>query len=93
MIGSTSSINAIDNVGQTASPVYLANGTPVTTSTTSSGLWSGSLLNPIDEDLTGARLGNIGLDDFEIGLLCPSGGTISEGHLHILVAPLMSPLR
>jgi hypothetical protein len=52
-IGSTSSTSAINNVGQTTTPVYLADGTLVTTSTTSSGLWSGSLLNPIDEDLSG----------------------------------------
>jgi hypothetical protein len=54
VIGSTSSVNAIDNVGQTATPVYLADGTLVTTSTTSSGLWSGSILHPINEDLSGA---------------------------------------
>ncbi len=52
-IGSTVSESAINNVGQTATPVYLADGTLVTTSTTSSGLWSGSILNPIDEDLSG----------------------------------------
>jgi hypothetical protein len=52
-IVSTSSVNAIDNVGQTQTPVFLADGTLVTTSTTSSGLWSGSLLHPIDEDLSG----------------------------------------
>jgi hypothetical protein len=33
-IASTSTVNAIDNVGQTATPVYLADGTRVTTSTT-----------------------------------------------------------
>ncbi len=55
-IGSTSSVSAINNVGQTATPVYLADGTLVTTSTTSTGLWSGSLLNPIDEDLSGMGL-------------------------------------
>lgn len=51
-IGSTSSVNAIDNVGRSASPVYLADGTLVTSSTTSTGLWSGSIQNPIDEDLS-----------------------------------------
>jgi len=51
-IGSTSSVSAINNVGQTTTPVYLADGTLVTTSTTSTGLWSGSILNPIDEDLS-----------------------------------------
>jgi len=57
-IGSTSSVNAIDNVGQAMAPVYLADGTLVTSSTTSAGLWSGSLLHPIDHDLTGARPGD-----------------------------------
>jgi LPXTG-motif cell wall-anchored protein len=52
-IGSTSSAKAINNVGQTMTPVYLADGTLVTTSTTSTGLWSGSLLHPIDETLSG----------------------------------------
>jgi hypothetical protein len=55
-IGSTSSVNAIDNIGQSTTPVYLADGTLVTSSVTSSGLWSGSLLHAIDEDLTGASL-------------------------------------
>jgi len=58
-IGSTSSVNAINNVGQSASPVYLADGTFVTSSTTSTGLWSGSLQNPIDEDLSGSLLKNL----------------------------------
>ncbi len=53
-IGSTASASAINNVGQFAFPVYLADGTLVTTSTTSTGLWSGSLQKPIDEDLSGA---------------------------------------
>ncbi len=53
-IGSTSSsANAINNVGQTMTPVYLADGTLVTTSTTSTGLSSGTLLHPIDETLSG----------------------------------------
>ncbi|HZW30058.1 MAG TPA: PEP-CTERM sorting domain-containing protein [Isosphaeraceae bacterium] len=52
-IGSTSSVSAVNNVGQTTTPVYLADGTLITTSTTSTGLWSGSILNPIDEDLAG----------------------------------------
>ncbi len=54
-IASTSTVNAIDNVGQTMTPVYLADGTLVTTSTTLSGLWSGSLVQPINEDLNGKR--------------------------------------
>ena len=54
-IGSTATVNAIDNIGQTPiSGVYLADGTLVTTSTTTSGLWSGSILNPVNEFLTGS---------------------------------------
>jgi hypothetical protein len=53
-IGSTSSVNAINNIGQSATPVYLADGTLITSSVTSTGLWSGSLLHSIDEDLLGA---------------------------------------
>ena len=34
--------------------MYLADGTLITSSTTSTGLWSGSLRNPIDEDLSGS---------------------------------------
>jgi PEP-CTERM motif len=53
-IASTTAVSAIDNIGQAPiTGVYLANGTLVTTSTTTSGLWSGSLLNPIDMDLSG----------------------------------------
>ena len=37
-----------------ATAVYLPDGTEVTTSTTSSGLWSGGLLNPINETISGA---------------------------------------
>ena len=53
-IGSTSAVSAINNIGQTLTPVYLADGTLVTSSTTTTGLWSGSLENPIDEDLSGS---------------------------------------
>jgi hypothetical protein len=52
-IASTSSASAINNVGQTQTPVYLVDGTQITTSTTSTGLWSGSLLHPINEDISG----------------------------------------
>ena len=52
-IASTPTVNAIDNVGQTPDPVYQSNGTLITTSTTSTGLWSGTLLNPITTDLMG----------------------------------------
>jgi hypothetical protein len=50
-IGTTDTVNAIDHISQTNTPVYLADGSLVTTSTTTSGLWSGSLLHAIDEDL------------------------------------------
>jgi hypothetical protein len=52
-IGSTSSVNAIDHIGQTNTPVYLVDGTPVSANTTATGLWSGTLINPIDEEITG----------------------------------------
>lgn len=52
-IGSTAAVTAIDHIGQTDTPVYLVDGTQVTTNTMSSGLWSGSLEAPIDEDLNG----------------------------------------
>ena len=54
-IGSTATVNAVDHVGSSTAGVYLASGTEVATSTTAdlNGLWSGTLLNPIDQDLTG----------------------------------------
>jgi hypothetical protein len=55
-IGSTSAVNAIDHItGPSSAPVYLVNGTEVATSTETStgGLWSGSLLSPIDIDISG----------------------------------------
>ena len=52
-IGSTDSVDAIDHVGQANAPVYLSDGSPVTSSTTSAGLWSGSLVHAIDLDLAG----------------------------------------
>jgi hypothetical protein len=55
-IGSTPTVNAIDNVGQTPTRVYLAGGTLVTTDTTSTGLWSGLLLHAISGDLSGSTL-------------------------------------
>ena len=59
-IGSTSTVNAIDNIGQQAiTGVFLANGTEVTTSTTHMGLWSGALLAPIDHDLTSNQIHTI----------------------------------
>jgi hypothetical protein len=52
-IGSTDSVDAIDHVGQTTAPVYLSDGTLVTTSTTLTGLWSRTLLQAIKLDLAG----------------------------------------
>jgi hypothetical protein len=50
-IGTTATVFAIDHIGQTDTPVYLPDGTLVTTSTTTSGLWSGTLHHAIDEYL------------------------------------------
>ena len=52
-IGSTSSVDAIDHIGQGATPVYLSDGTLVTTSTTGAGFWSGVLVHAINLDLAG----------------------------------------
>jgi hypothetical protein len=55
-IGSTASVNAIDHIG--AAPiqgVYLPDGTNVTTSTTTTGLWSGTLTHAIDESISGSQ--------------------------------------
>jgi PEP-CTERM motif-containing protein len=52
-IASTPTENAIANVGPTQAPVYLADGTFITATTTSSGLWSGNLQHPIAEDVHG----------------------------------------
>ena len=47
-------MNAIDNISATRNaPVYLSTGELVTTSTTSTGMWSGGLLHYIDRDLSG----------------------------------------
>lgn len=51
-IGSTSSVSAITNIGAFGVPVYLASGTRVSSSDDASGLWSGSLLAPINGFLT-----------------------------------------
>ena len=50
-IGSTDSVDAIDHVGQATAPVFLSDGTPVTSSTTPTGLWSGALVHAINLDL------------------------------------------
>jgi hypothetical protein len=52
-IGSTDSVDAIDHVGQTNAPVFLSDGTLVTTSTTDAGLWSRTLVHAINLDLAG----------------------------------------
>jgi len=52
-IGSTDSADAIDHVGQAAAAVYLPDGTPVTSNTTATGLWSGALAHAINLDLAG----------------------------------------
>jgi hypothetical protein len=60
-IGSTDAVSAISNIGQTGAPVYLIDGTKIADSdtTSSGGLWSGTLLNPIIENLSG---GNVGVE-------------------------------
>jgi hypothetical protein len=60
-IASTASTDAINNVGVSGAPVYLASGTLVRSSDSSSGLWSGSLNNPINQDLKGNVFGDIGV--------------------------------
>ena len=78
-IASTPTVNAIDNVGLTQDPVYLADGTKVTTSTTTSGLWSGTLLHVIDEDLSGKADSRIGLDRYQ-----PHGHHLRDIRIHQL---------
>jgi len=58
-IASTTAESAINHLGLTSDPVFLADGTEVTTSTTATGLWSGSLLHPINEDLSGVGVSEI----------------------------------
>ena len=57
-IGSTSTVGATSSIGVNSAPVYLADGTLIANSTTTGagGLWSGSLLAPLDEDLTRTTL-------------------------------------
>jgi PEP-CTERM motif len=56
-IGSTSSVSAINHIGTTGDAVYLADGTKVTSSDDSSGLWSGSLDSAPNEYLDGSSVG------------------------------------
>ncbi len=74
-IASTASTDAINNVGVSGTPVYLASGTLVTSSDSSSGLWSGSLNSPIDQDLKGNVFGGV---DAWTGTL--TSGTGDPGH-------------
>jgi hypothetical protein len=55
-IASTPGTSAITNIGENttqAISIYLASGVEITTADNSSGLWSGSLLAPIHQDLLG----------------------------------------
>src|SRR5262249_39931265 len=79
-IGSTSAVHAIDHIGQTSDAVYLSDGTKVTTTTTSSGLWSGTLLHAINEDLSGTLINAFvwtGTDDTGIGFPTAELGGVS----------------
>jgi hypothetical protein len=52
-MGSTSAVSATSNIGVNSAPVYLADGTLIANNTTTGvgGLWSGTLLAGINEDL------------------------------------------
>jgi hypothetical protein len=52
-IGSSATEDAIDHIVPTDTPVYLVDGTMVTTSTKDNGLWSGKLKHEIDEFIDG----------------------------------------
>ncbi len=52
-IASTASVDAINHIGTTGDAVYRADGTKVTSSDDSSGLWSGSLLHAPNDYLSG----------------------------------------
>ena len=55
-IGSTSRVNAIDHIGvhPAIQGIFLVSGTEVSPGDGTSGLWSGSLISPIDKDINGA---------------------------------------
>jgi hypothetical protein len=85
-IGSTATVNAIDHVGVTDLPVFLVSGTEVAPSTTTAGLWSGTLLNPIAEDIhgqtvssqhvwTGTQSNGIGGVGLTLGTVAPWAGS------------------
>jgi hypothetical protein len=53
----TSTVSALDHIGETTTssiPIFLVDGTKVTASDNTSGLWSGTLLHSINLDLLGA---------------------------------------
>jgi hypothetical protein len=87
-IGSTATVNAIDNVGVSSAPVYSADGTLIADSTTTDagGLWSGKLLAGIGEDLSG-NLSSAGLvytgslDDGTGAFLTQLGSVITDTEL------------
>ena len=60
-IGSTLTVSATANIGTNPDPVYLVSGVEVAKSTTTSsgGLWSGTLNNPINEDITGKAIASV----------------------------------
>ncbi len=54
-IGSTASVDAITHIGVFGDAIYLVDGTNVTPTDSSSGLWSGSLLHAPNEHLDGSN--------------------------------------
>ena len=60
-IASTYEASAISNIGSFGVPVYSASGTRITPSDTATGLWSGSLLAPINQFLTSPGFFNTGV--------------------------------
>jgi len=75
-IASTEATSAINNIlGTQQAPVYLPDGTEVTSSTDAFGLWSGNLKNPINEFING---------QMTVGVLLWTGtntdGTASPGN-------------
>ncbi len=53
-IGSTSSVSAINHIGVTGDAVYDVNGNQIATDDTTSGLWSGSILQNISTQIDGS---------------------------------------